>query len=284
MGIEFKLKVYNYSDKTIDFVVKNCQCVYIPAKGRIQVPPRQWGEFDVLEISDKFWNLCFTGKSKFVITAFLGNLQLGNTTYRVEQRQKIRFYGTGVPVGSGFSGPSVERLAFTRTESYRDLFFNARGIYIDNSLKEYAQGGAAAIDASPPTMLVNSNEQFSSEIDDDALASIFSRVVEVATLGKSVYDAAQPADYGKKDAASDLKVAYNELKNLGAGYFNAYRTAVLEEDELTLHAFEWPGVPSFHLVFSDSLENSEDIMSGNFVMPPPPGEDNTFYSNVLHLK
>lgn len=296
MGESFTLKVYNHSSSEIDFEIKNIQCMNMPSNRRIKLPPYSWGEFDALEASNNVWRGCFFSHSKFNISAYRNSKTIGNTTYRVYDTFRCRFFGFKESImvknKSLLGGPGVHSLVFERVDSYGDLFFNGRGMYVENTVKSSLEGESIGstkmleIDEMLPTSLVNSNRQLISEVDDSSLINVVSRWASLGLRISEVYSFAKKLDYGPKPAASDLKIAWDQFKDTLGGYYSLYKSAISDSDELTIHVRDVRDIvdsPAFHLVFTDSTDKAEEIMIGNFYLPPPPNSNNTFYQNILHL-
>jgi hypothetical protein len=307
----FSVKVYNHSPSETVFEAKNITCVYLPGEEgltgprKISVPPYSWGEFGQFEISRYTFNACIVGASKFNISATKDSRLIGNTTYQVYTTKKRRFFGgmtspkttMGIESKDTFpTGWRLDTMVFERKESYGDLFFSGRGLYVENAIKPLVRGSSIGslepkeIDELLPTLLINSNQQFVKEVNDNSLITIISRVADLGMQISSVYSFATGKDYGAKSAASALTVAWNELKDKLTEYWDIYQTTVSSCDEISVHVYNgYPtdrqlySTPAFHLVFTDTTRNAEEIMSGKLYLPEPPNNKNTFYQNIMHL-
>ena len=296
----FILKVYNHSGSTMDFKISNDQCMYLSGNTSITVPAFSWGEFEApLQISYNVLNACAVSQSRFNITAFShkGTSPLSNATYRVQTSNRIRFFGSiadpkmnmSVRSKQLFSQKSIESLVFERTAGYGDLFFNGRGMYVDNDIKEGMTGesigsfDSTEVDEMKPTALINSNEQFRHSVDDGALATIAARWIGLGLQVFDVYSFAKKVDGGAKKAATDFKQGWELFKDTICGYYDLYKSSVSSSEEVTVHVHDSRSTADFHLLYAESTDKAADIMIGNFYLPPPPGNNNTFYQNILHL-
>lgn len=299
MGDRFVLSVYNHSSHEITFEITNNSCMYLPNNRKINVFPYNWGQFDTLETSNNILRGCAWDSSKFNISAAIGSKKVGNTTYKVFAPIVKFIYETlgdfknsmyVSEKSSSFSRPEISRLAFERIDSYGDFFFNGRGYYFDDSIKSLftckpigSDSGQKEIDDLPPTALVNSNKQFISNIDDSALSNIIPRWINLGMNVYDVYSFAREREGGEKPRTSELAAIWKQFKDNIQGYYGAYQSVIANSPETTVHWYKSGDRPFFNIVFTDSLNNAEDIMIGNFYLPPPPTNDSNFYRNILHV-
>ena len=328
MSNRFTLNIYNHSSQEIEFELSNNRCMILPAVTKRRAAPRSWIKFDDLETSNSIVNACVVSENRFNITASQAPMelratdmgitiptpdkdrkQLANATYRVYSTNKYRHFGSLLKPGSTMSAevkpshsfssdfPRVESLVFVKTDSYGDLFFNGRGIYVANDIKHGMRGESVGnpdeqnsfdnVDEMRPTALVNSNKQFLENVDDDALANVISRLVAAGTKVVDVYSFVSSLNKGGSKEPSENEKAWNFLNELMVGYYTAYKSTVTSSDEMSVYVRPDNGVDgsstAFHLVFADSTLHAAAIMAGDFYLPPPPDNNNTFYQNILHL-
>lgn len=301
MGHGFFIDVYNHSSTEIEFELSNDRCMHLPKNRKIKVSPYSWGEFDYAETSNDTGSGCFASQSKFIISACRTEngkqVKLGNTTYRVSDTMKKRHFGSmlnlkatmAVEAKELFQKKTVRYLAFERVDSYGDLFFNGRGMYVDNTIKSDVRASCinadnyVEVDDMSPTAFINSNKQYIRDVNDSAMVNIISNWVNIGLKVSEVHSFIKSLDHGAKPAASDLKVAWDQFKDTMTGYYNAYKASVSDSDELTVHVHLHDDYPVFHVLFTDSTAKAEEIMLGNFYLPAPPNKKSNFYQNILHL-
>jgi len=291
MGDQFTLKVYNYSPAEITFKLKNVSCMYLPQKTEINVAAYTWGEFEALEINNSVGSACFATDSKFDVLAYRGKALLGHTTYRASNTLKRMFFGfpNGLSVHNrDMNGPLDHNLMFERVESYGDLFFNGRGVYVENSIKSemsatsLGQKESTGVDEMLPTSLVNSNKHY---VDFDEANALITAVTNWVSLGlkvKDVYPFIKSLDSGPKAAKSIADQQWDRFMGLLPGYYMLYKEVVAKGSEITVHCCGVDDVPALHLLFTDSTEKTEEIIAGDFYLPPP-NSNNTFYQNIKRL-
>ena len=297
MGNQFTLKVYNHSADEITFKLTNRGCMYLPEKNEIKVPQYSWGTFGgALEIKNDFKTACWQKDSKFNVSAYRGKTLLGHTTYSASTTLERMFFSSGPLMLNGMAvqnremnGPLDHNLKFERVDSYGDLFFNGRGVYVENGIKagvhasSIGEGGYSDVDKMLGTALVNNNQWYDpANVDDNALLSIIAGWVSVVKKGWELYSLKKLVAYGPKDGKPISEQQKDRFLSLFSNYFQGYQMAVARSTEITVHCCGENDAPALHLLFTDTTAKAEEIITGNFYLPSP-DSNNTFYENILHL-
>ncbi|WP_153006051.1 hypothetical protein [Sphingomonas sanguinis] len=316
MGYRFDVKIFNSSDKVIDFKIINSKCVYTPKEKIVKTSPGQWAVFKDVESSYNMLTVCHVSESVFQIAAIVDGQVIGSTKYRVYvENSSYCWYTTSL--WDQFAGntkvrgycaftsddffPNTNTLLFERVESYGDLFFTGRDIFVDNSASVKAwqipetivQEKKLEIEGFyPPSLLINSVKTLDADRNDTEFRSVVSNLAEVAALCIGLWGSVKPSSATPSvrsyspgvsftdDLKENWKQILSDCAKVMSDYYAAYTLIMQKEREITITISRTDSPPSFHAVFTDSLFNKAKITSGNFDMPPPPDNHDTFYESV----
>ncbi|WP_313534238.1 hypothetical protein [Sphingomonas sp.] len=301
MGQKIDIKVYNHSDKVIDFELVNSKCMYLPEINKITAQPKEWVVFKDVETSHAFTSVCFFLDSIIQVVAKYDGNVLGSTKYNIYANEsKYYWYATGSIIAGtakrlcgvqemasvNSKGRAVSPLIVERVASYGDLFFSGRDIFKDDSADVTVWTVAESLSEDGhkfPSMLMNNVSTIDANRNDHAFSEVVSGLIEGAGKVAKFYGDVKPASVSKPLAGTfkeSWKTASPMLFKRASDFYAGYATMMQECKEISILVHNREATPSFHVVFTDALVNAPAIVSGNFDLPEPPDNHDTFWKSI----
>ncbi|MBO9723805.1 MAG: hypothetical protein J7530_05470 [Novosphingobium sp.] len=134
-----------------------------------------------------------------------------------------------------------------------------------------------------PSMLMNNVATIDINRNDHGFLEVVQGLAEGAATALKFFSDVKPASVSKPLDGTFNKgwaQALPLLAKRASDYYSAYAAMMQSSKELSILVHSIGATPSFHVVFTESLVNAPAIISGNFDLPEPPDNHDTFYSST----